>query len=93
MKKIINLTVLCLVILIVFTGCGNKKLDTPTNVVLSDTGLLSWDAVENAESYTVTINDETYTTKTNYYQVESLSIDFTYSVTANAKGYESSLPS
>ena len=93
MRKIINLTVLCLVLLIVFTGCGDKTLDTPKNVVLSDTGLITWDAVENAESYTVTINDKTFTTKTNSYQVQSLSIDFTYTVTANAEGYTSSTPS
>ena len=30
-----------------------EKLSTPTNLVLSDTGTLSWDTVENAESYEV----------------------------------------
>ena len=95
MKRIINLTVICLILLIVFSGCGKKEkiLNTPNNVVLSDSGLLSWDAVENAESYTVTINDKTFTTKTTSYQVQSLSTDFTYSVTANAEGYTSSIPS
>ena len=95
MKRIINLTVICLILLIAFSGCGKKEkiLNTPNNVVLSDSGLLSWDAVENAESYTVTINDKTFTTKTTSYQVQSLSTDFTYSVTANAEGYTSSIPS
>lgn len=77
------------------SACGTKDkiLATPQNVVLSDTGLLTWDAVEHAESYTVTIGEKTYSTTTNSYQVTSLDVDFTYSVVAEAKGYTSSLPS
>ena len=95
MKRIISLILVSLILLLALASCNEdeKTLGTPQNVVLSDSGLLSWDAVENAESYTVTINDKTYTVKTNSYQIQSLSADFTYSVTAEAEGYISSPPS
>ena len=95
MKRIIKLIFISLLLLAVLCGCGKKEkiLATPKNVALSDTGLLTWDAVENAEKYTVTINDKTYSTTKNSYQVTSLNVDFTYSVVAEAKGYTSSLPS
>lgn len=95
MKRLISLILICALLLTTLSACdtGDKTLATPQNVVLSDTGLLTWDAVENAESYTVTIGDKTYSTTTNSYQVSSLSVDFTYSVVAEAKGYKSSPPS
>lgn len=95
MKRIISLVLMFVCVFAFFSACGtnDKVLATPENVVLSDSGLLTWDAVENAESYTVTISGNTYSTKTNSYQVSSLGMDFTYSVVAEAKGYTPSLPS
>ena len=95
MKKIVSLILVCVLLLTSLSACGSnvKILAAPQNVVLSDTGLLTWDAVEHAESYTVTIGENTYSTTTNSYQVPSLSVDFTYSVVAEAKGYTSSPPS
>ena len=91
MKKLISLIVtaaLAVTSVFALAGCNEVEQSTltaPQNVVLSDTGLLTWDAVENAQSYTVTINGKTYTTATNSYQVESLDVDFTYSVVAEAE--------
>ena len=95
MKKIVSLILVCVLLLTSLSACGTnvKILAAPQNVILSDTGLLTWDAVEHAESYTVTIGGKTYSTTTNFYQVPSLSVDFTYSVVAEAKGYTSSPPS
>lgn len=94
MKRKLSLVLMCVFLLIFLSDCGTSDvLATPQNVVISNTGLLTWDAVENAESYTVTIGDKTYSTPTNSYQVTSLNVDFTYSVVAEAKGYTSSLPS
>lgn len=95
MKRIVNIFLIFALLITVLSGCGpnEKVLDTPQNVVLSDSGLLTWDAVDNAQSYAVTINDKTYSTKTNSYQVNSLDIDFNYSVVAEAEGYTASLPS
>lgn len=96
MKKLISLFLVCVLLLSSLSACDkneSKTLATPQNVVLSDTGLLTWDAVEHAESYTVTIGDKTYSTATNSYQVPSLAVDFTYSVVAEAQGYISSAPS
>lgn len=96
MKKLISLCLVIAFLLASLSACSTKKnktLATPQNVVLSDTGLLTWDAVEHAESYTVTIGNDTYTTTANSYQVTSLDVDFTYSVVAEAEGYTSSAPS
>lgn len=92
MKKRIGIILLCILLLICLSSCTEeeKTLLAPENVVLSDTGLLTWNAVENAESYTVTIGEKTYSTATNSYQVTSLDVDFNYSVVANAEGYISS---
>lgn len=89
MKKRIGIILLCMLLLICLSSCTEeeKTLSAPENVVLSDTGLLTWNAVENAESYTVTIGEKTYYTATNSYQVTSLDVDFNYSVVANAEGY------
>ena len=95
MKKQIGIILICVLLLICLSACDKEEqtLSAPENVVLSDTGLLTWDAVENAESYTVTIGEKTYSTETNSYQVTSLDVDFNYSVVANAQGYISSPPS
>ena len=94
MKRLTSILLICALLLISLSACGEDKvLGTPQNVTLSDTGRLSWDAVENAESYTVTIGEQTYSTTKNEYQVPSMSVDFTYSVVAEAEGYTSSAPS
>ncbi|MDE7439883.1 MAG: Ig-like domain-containing protein [Clostridia bacterium] len=89
-----------------FVGCGDttdnppdvtnppieqtKKLATPQNVYVSDTGLITWSAVENAEQYVVVLNGHGYRTSTTSYQVGSVVNDFTYAVYAVAKGYDNS---
>ncbi|MBR2930601.1 MAG: hypothetical protein IKC32_05165 [Clostridia bacterium] len=95
MKRIVSIILVLALALASLASCVTepKALSAPTNVSLSDTGLITWDAVEGAESYTVTINDKSYETETNSYQVTSLKVDFTYSVVANADGYLSSPPS
>lgn len=68
-----------------------KKLSTPQNVTASDTGLISWGAVENAQYYIVVLNGNKYKATTTSYQVGSVVNDFTYSVYAVGKeGYENS---
>lgn len=91
MKKVLSLFVALLTIFVLF-GCNpeNKTLDTPSNIKISDTGLITWDAVSNATSYVVTINSESYITKTNSYQVKDITRDFNFTVKAMADGYESS---
>ena len=94
MKRLTSILLICALLLISLSACGEDKvLGTPQNVTLSDTGRLTWDAVENAESYTVTIGEKTYSTTKIEYQVPSMSVDFTYSVVAEAEGYTSSAPS
>ena len=94
MKRIVSL-ILVVVCLFSFTACGDKngkKLDTPTNVSCSETGLITWDAVENATSYGVTLNGTEYEVNTTSYQVSSVINDFTYSIVAKADKYKTSDP-
>ncbi len=92
---------LCAVIIAVlamtFAGCGEEanlpQLDTPRNVTASETGLISWDAVENAQYYQFILNGHSYDTADTSWQVGSTVNDFTYAVVACAKGYLPSAPS
>ena len=93
MKKLLSL---CLVValLFTFTACVPKveKPATPSNVKASDTGLITWDAVEGAIGYVVTINNREFSVTTNSYQVSSVTEDFTYSIVAVGKDYAMSDP-
>lgn len=71
-------------------GDETKKLGTPENVAISDTGLITWDAVENATSYVVKVDTQENTTEETHYQILDLSKSFTYSVAARADGYTDS---
>lgn len=98
MKKLISLTLVAVMLLTMLAACGEEPSDlqtlaTPGNVTISDTGLITWDAVEHATSYQVTVGSNTYTASTNSYQVTNLNVDFTYSVVAKADGYRDSVPS
>lgn len=93
MKKIISIF---LVLLAMFTliSCDDEKvLNTPSNVTLSESGLITWDSVENATSYIILLNGESITVETPFYLVSNLKADFTYSIIACADGYTSSNPS
>ena len=95
MKKIISLLLvvaLTLTALVCYSACGPKQLETPTNVTVSETGLITWKAVENATGYKVIINGQEYTATAPSYQVSSIENDFTYSIKAVADKYEDSLP-
>lgn len=99
MKKIFSYLLLFVSVL-ALVGCGDgndtdepKTLNVPANVSISETGLITWDQVENAQSYVVTINTDSYEVSVNSYQVTDLNHDFTYSVYAKASGYENSVPS
>jgi len=95
MKKFLTLFVMILTIFTI-VGCNDPKptietLGTPQNVVLSETGVLSWDPVSNATSYDVTINGKVTNVKTPFYIVTDLTKDFTYSIVAKAEGFNPSI--
>ena len=93
MKKIFNIFLLVLVMFAMVSCKKDKTLATPTNVQISEAGVITWDVVENAESYIVIINDQQYSVSTPFYLVTNLNIDFTYSVIACASKFDSSAPS
>ncbi|MCH5160531.1 MAG: hypothetical protein J1G04_00720 [Clostridiales bacterium] len=76
------------------TPVTEETLGAPTNLsaVLSGTvGVVTWAAVDNATSYTVTLNgDDGHTTSNTYYQILNVAVDYTISVVAHADGYTDS---
>ena len=95
MKKLLAFFV-AIFALFLLVGCGEEKqkqLSTPTNVAVSESGLVTWDVVTNATSYAVKVNEESFMVETNQYQVKDLSKDFTVTVKALADGFISSLES
>lgn len=70
-------------------------LATPQNVEMSDAGVITWTAVQNATSYVVVLNgNEFETTNTSYQVAQSLLVnDIRYSVYAKANGYNNSAKS
>lgn len=101
MKKLVMMLLCALVAICTLTtlvACDKtpsepETLATPSNVQISDTGLITWNAVENATSYVVTINSENNSVSGTSFQVLSTLNDFYYSVYAKADGYKDSLPS
>ena len=87
MKKIISILLIVFMLFSV-TGCGKKSGDdtitlaTPANVTVSDNGLITWDAVENATSYTVVVNGKTYNTSETRLPYSDIYTDATITVTA-----------
>ena len=96
LKRFICVIVIAILAL-TFVGCGEKQktqLATPQNVTCSDTGLITWDPVENADYYVVVLNGQNLKSETTSYQVGSVVNDFTYAVIALAeRGYRMSEPS
>lgn len=69
-----------------------NRLETPKNLQLSDAGMLTWDIVTGAESYTINIDGQDFTTITsNSIDLSTmLSADFAVKVKANSSTvYES----
>ena len=66
------------------------KLDKPTNLKVSDvnttTATLSWDAVANANGYTVVVGSTSHNTNTTSITVENLTASTTYKWSVTAKG-------
>lgn len=93
MKKIINLVVALLSIFVLYGCATNKNIQTlqvPTNVKINEEGLITWDEVNNATTYVVTINGETYIASTNSFQVKNINENFSFTVRAEAVGYKTS---
>lgn len=91
---------ICAIIVIVlamaFAGCGDDTLQlaTPQNVTANNEGVITWNAVENAEYYVLVHNGHNYNIgNITSYKVGSTVNDFTYAVYAGANGYKNSSPS
>lgn len=61
--------------LFVLSSCGGSTLATPSGVQVSEQGLLTWNEVEDAEEYVITINDTEYRTSKTSYDLSKLSLE------------------
>lgn len=95
MRKLLSFLVMLLVSLVI-VACGDTtiELDTPANVVINN-GIVTWDAVENAEEYRVIVGTNTYTVTTTTFNLNTLALaEGSYQVTVVAvAGDTVSLPS
>lgn len=64
-------------------GTPKTALETPANLQVSDAKVVSWDAVNGAASYDVTIGTKTFTSETNSYYASALADEY-YDVTVVA---------
>lgn len=73
----VKLFKMVIMIMLVFTlvACGGNEisLDAPGNVVIKD-GIVTWDAVEGAESYIVFVGNQQYTVTTTSFNLDSLNL-------------------
>ena len=108
MKKYNSILAIVLIVvcaLTAFVACDNNDgggetpvpstLSAPQNVEMSDAGVITWSAVQNATSYVVVLNGSEFeTTDTSYQVAQGLLVnDIRYSVYAKAEGYNSSAKS
>lgn len=97
MKHFVRL-IIFLLLTVVLVGCNGEipeiELDTPQNVVISS-GVVTWDAVQDAEEYVVTVGQTTYTVTTTTFSLSTLTLSAgSYQVFVIAKsGNLVSLPS
>ena len=95
--KAIAAVLIALALGVCFFACNptdnGKKLATPQNVVCTEEGVISWDAVENATGYVVIVDGVNYSTDATTFKVSDTSSDYEYSVYATAEGYTNSDPS
>jgi hypothetical protein len=91
-KKFLYLFILFLSLF--FIACNNTDLKAPKNLAIND-GVLTWDAVDGAESYIVVVNENRYDVTVTTYNLKNLNLSVgTYQVTIIAvKGKSASVPS
>lgn len=89
MKYVLLTLLLCTVCAVGVTACKKKPtvLAAPTNLAVSDDGILTWDKVEGALSYGVDIDDKYYETKTNSLDIFELTAEYkTFEISVTAYG-------
>jgi len=61
------------------------KVDTPTNIK-TENKIITWDVVENASSYKLSINDVEYSVLVNQYEILDFLINYNYAISIKAIG-------
>lgn len=93
MKKLLYVIAVILCVVFVFVACDDKTeketLSAPRGLNVSETGLISWNAVENASGYIVTVNGQAINVTETQYQANGAE-SFTFSVVAIGDGYNNS---
>ena len=56
MNKIVLVLILCVAVATLLVGCSHRELDMPSLTFVADKGLVNWDAVPNATTYSVVLD-------------------------------------
>lgn len=95
MKKLVSLLLVAVLLFptLAFAACQDNttQLDAPANVAVSDSGLVTWDAVDNATGYVVYLNGQAQTEIADTsYQIVATNAEISVYVVAVADGYTDS---
>lgn len=83
MKKILSFLMIFTSVLLL-VACSSKQSNTPANLSVSATGMITWSKVENAASYTLTIGVETVITADTVYSIKGMEQTVDIKVKANS---------
>ena len=78
------ITFLMFALSVVMVGCGGLRLEAPTNVRY-DGSTITWNKVEGADLYTVTIGEKEYTVSANRYAYNANGNEFTVTIKGSSK--------
>ena len=102
MKRLLSLLLACVMMFsfVAFAACQDnntedKQLAIPQNVAVDKNGVVSWNAVANAQGYVLVLNGQRQqnTVTATTYQLATLNKDVTIAVIAVADGYKESAAS
>ncbi len=102
MKRLLSLLLACMMMFsfVAFAACQDnntedKQLAIPQNVAVDKNGVVSWNAVANAQGYVLVLNGQRQqnTVTATTYQLATLNKDVTIAVIAVADGYKESAAS
>ena len=84
--KKIALVVISVIVILLCVACSPQTLSTPKELVV-EYNVLSWDKVENADSYVVWVNGEVFTSSANFIELSlQNNVDYEIKVKAVSNG-------
>ena len=92
LRKIISVLLVAVLTLSLAVSCGDeeKQLAAPEELQVSEAGVVTWKAVENATGYVVTVGDKENATTETKFTLADTTVDCMITVYATADGYKNS---